>query len=733
MAFHFPSSPTVNQLYSAYGADFIYNGYAWVRLAVTSAGPTGPTGPAGATTIGTDGYGTAARAGIASITAEAARQFIFTAGYATAGDGGHGLYKRLQSAPSAPTNKAYARSTDRYRADGSTDATHGGYWALVPDAGQVQIEQFGGKADWTGTPGTSTDNYQPLLDAIAFTARTVTSVELFSYRINLGFGEYYFSQTIDIHTHTHICGMGRGGVEEGGTKLWFPSTQTCFIINQNNTTGDSTSGTGYGSGNCTVIEALSIQHYFASGAFSHLVEPSAFYGVHMRGVGSLINLWLARMSGTAVYISGFSGATGALEGAPNQWRVRDVTVHSATGHGLHVIGSDANAGFADGFATQTEVGGCGIYNESYFVNTYSGIHIAGYGNRGVRVGSVVGVSRIYQLIGGYGTTTPNTTTPGTNNRIWYDLGTYNGSANHDQRFPVWSATPTAPHSYHSPIWDSGGGSVYTGVYVENSTLFAHVPPPSMVINGTISMTMYSGYIFSTTGIVASRQGIGGYQTFIDGTPEFTANGANSWVAVGVPNETNGLGAGGGLGWLTSRRLSDVDGSWNWGFAGNSLDFKAPGGTSIWSIGTRYSTRAFGRTLGIPYKLGLFDPILEDVTNSTNGRILGMRVAQPADAGEYARGDRWYNANASAGGFEGWVVTTTGAIHNVVWSSGVGFDNNTWLKNSANRVYRYISGGTGISTSQPVHTSGTVTAADGAVWTWVADGPPVFKQFGTIAA
>lgn len=700
-------------------------------------GPTGPTGPIGPTGLqgltgpvaeGSGGLFFLSRAAVALAIIGGGINYVRTAGYAAYGDLGHGFYTRMASPPAATANKGYVQSAD------------GAWWKLVAEAGTVRIEQFGGKADWTGTPGTSTDNYQALRDAIDFTAYTITSVENFSYRIQWGFGRYYVSQTVDIHTHVHICGMGRGGPEAGGTVLYFPSTQTCFIVNQNNTSGDTGSGTGFGSGNISTIEALSMSHYYATGgwdALSHFAAPSTKYGVHMRAVANLINCYFEHMSGTGIYISGSSNSGGATEGAPNQWRIHDCVVHSAVGDGLHVTGADANAGYALNFSTQTQVGGCGIYNESYFVNNYMGCHISGYGNRGVRVGSVVGVSRIYQLIGGFGTTAPTTTTPGTNNHIWYDCGVYSAdaegsTANHDLRFPEWSSAPAYHFTYACPIWDSGGGSVYKGVYVENSTLLSHVPPPSLVINGTLSMTMYSGYIFSTSGMIGSRQGIGGYQAFIEGTPEYTANGANSWVAVGVPNESNGLGTGGGLGLLTFRRLSDGDVSWNWGFAGNSLNFQSPGG-KIWDITTRYTTRAFGRTLGVPYKLSFYDPILEDTNNSNNGRIIGVRDAQPATAGEYARGDRWFNCNASPGGFEGWVCTTTGAIHNVVWSSGVGVDGNTWLRNSANRVYRYVSGGTGVSTSEPVHTSGTVTSGDGTIWSWVANGPPVFKQFGSIAA
>jgi len=681
-----------------------------------------PRGYTGASTVEARYYVT--RAAIAGATIDVNIKTILTGGYDVEDHVGSGRYARMAVAPSDTTNPAYVRSLDRFTSTGATHATNGGWWQLVPHLGMVTIEQFGGKPDFNNVPASATDHL-PLVDyAIAYKARVLTAEADFPYRICFGLGRYWFSGTLEIHSYVHLWGMC---IDESlGSELCFPSTSTCIVIGQSNTVGESGSGTLQGDGGGTIIEGLAIRHHYSVGAFSHLVYSPA-HGIHSRAMFTLRNTHVLRIAGHGILIHGSSGAGGAEEGAPNAWKIRDCQAHSCGGHGLAVYGADSNAGSAVGFSTHTEVGGCGIYDASYFVNTYTGIHIAGYGNRGVTHGG-----RAYVLIGGAGTTAPNTTTPGDDNEVWYDIGA--DSSVNPAAFDPWDVAGIYD-MYRLPIWDSGGGRVYTGVYVEISVSPVHVPPPSIIHGGTIGSTIYSyGHAsMSSDGSLRNKGGAGGGVTFTPGTPEYIANGDSTYAVVGGRHETQGFGANGGIQFLQTRRLSDVDATWQWGFAGNAIEFKTPNGTLIWSIGTRFATRTFGRTLGVPYKLSLYEPIMEDITNSNNGRVLGNRSVQPTDAGEYGRGDRWFNINATPGGFEGWVVTTAGALHNTTWSSGVGVDGNTWLKNSANRIYRYISGGSGTSTSEPVHTSGTVTAGDGNVWTWVSDTSPVFKEFGSIAA
>jgi hypothetical protein len=52
MAINFPTSPTLNQEYSASGRTWKWNGKAW-QVVSAAYGPVGPTGPANTLTIGT--------------------------------------------------------------------------------------------------------------------------------------------------------------------------------------------------------------------------------------------------------------------------------------------------------------------------------------------------------------------------------------------------------------------------------------------------------------------------------------------------------------------------------------------------------------------------------------------------------------------------------------------------------------------------------------------------------
>jgi len=65
-------------------------------------------------------------------------------GYTSAGDGGGAAYTRVDSEPS---HAAKLRTSDRAISDGTTDATNGGWWEIVPDPGGIRPQQLGAAGD----------------------------------------------------------------------------------------------------------------------------------------------------------------------------------------------------------------------------------------------------------------------------------------------------------------------------------------------------------------------------------------------------------------------------------------------------------------------------------------------------------------------------------------------------------------------------------------------------------
>jgi hypothetical protein len=685
--------------------------------------PRGMTGPVGE---GSGGLFFESRAAAASATIGTGIKTVRTAGFASAGDGGHGLYKRLQIAPTLTTNPRYFRSTDRLRADFTTDATNGGWWELVIEAGAVRIEQFGGVNDGTPRATTGTDNVQPFRDALAIVTHTILSYPV-GPDILVGGGTYYISDTLEVRRGVRIRGIGRGHDDNGsGSNLQFANNKTGFLIQSTNTVG-AVSGVDWTfadqTGQGSIFEGLVLR-----GGGTDVTK----HGFHLRARATIRECSCFEFPGKAININASNGNP-TTNGNANQWRVQDCISKACVSGGLWVEGNDANAGVCDGFETSGG-GGAGVCDISGLGNAYHGLNIAGYGNGGVTYGG-----SNYQC----GTPDPAVaaaTTPGTNPDIWYELRPGTADAN----FPTWSATPTSPYILKVPIYCGGGSntSLFDGIYVEGGGTICDISQArTIAISGQTEFTRRSAYLKrdALAPSIFSQSGIGASRNYVSGTAAFTYNGGQQFAYVGrFDSDTAGLTI------LEHRRDSSEGGisyKWKYDDTSNNETWYGLGGPGsgyqpVFICTTLNTTRKFGRPFtGVPHKMVFNDFGIQDSSGGADMVLHSLRAAAPLAGtapGEYGQGSVIWNKAPTAGGTMGWVCTQTGVLADL-WVTGTNYGAGTYVVNSGGKYYKLTTDGPGNSTVQPTHGSGEVIGGDGYGWTWLSNVPAVWKTFGAIAA
>jgi hypothetical protein len=668
------------------------------------------TGDIGAA-VGGVGTGYSTKAAVEAATISNDVLTICTSGYTTAGDGGNGLYKRINATPfplwvtgtnytfeamfivnsagryyqlerdpgaGASTNEpvhttigetvqgadgygwthvrpnaGYIRSVDRYKADGTTDATHGGWWKLVPRGGVLSIECLGGVAD-APLPGgaTGTDNWPALNDALAFLAVRWpgTPGGSFTYTIKFGGGGYRFSAGFDLHVIAHITGTFNSGQSFGGTWLFFPNTVDPFIIGNSTTIGATgTGGSGRPEAAGSIIENLLI---WGGGGLSVFTDPDRCM-IKMRAQSTLRNLYLGGIPGRGVWIRGGGG-----DGNVNNWHVDNVYIHEAGSHYFHVEGSDANGGYCTGLVThgQGGRGGAGILETGGLgCNHYSGCQITGYGNTGVRHNG-----NLYMLID-FVSDIGGATEPGTDDTVWMYLWPLTTETL--AQFPVWVSLNE--YEVQSPVHCNSGSSVFMGMYIEAATIASHIIGGAMAIGGNIPITRYSNRFLPFSGEenakTAYSQAIGTRREHAPGSAEETAHGSSSTVLMGGYGEAEGLGATGGIDIFSHSRQAEFgDARYAFGYRGNDLKYYLTNTAQFWKISGVNTALTFGRSAPVPHILGFTDFAIGDATDSPDvtSRIYCIRATRPS-SGSHARGEWVWPQNPTTWGTAAWVCTVDG--------------------------------------------------------------------------
>lgn len=662
---------------------------------------TGVSGPANQNTFDTRSLALAA-------SIDPGISWVETKGFSAAGDGGHGLYRYRSTAPADVNNPAYFRSASLR------------WFELVSQGGVVRIEQFGGRGDWNGTTGT--DNLGPLNYAMAYDNFVPTAFALYTKRIWLGHGKYYFSDTLEVRRIAQVYGNGssRDAIGEGGpTKLFFPPNKTGIILQGRFLSGEDTID-GSLDGNAvggSVIEGVSL-HW--TGPSTDLTKS----GIKVRSQVTLRGIHIHDAPGNAIWIRGGSFSGG---GNANHCEIHDITVHSCGGHGLVTEGSDANGCTINNFETRPGVAKCGILEASGLGNNYSNLKLAGYG-----IGGVSYAGNRYQFII-TGSVATAADVPGVSGKwVYREPGGIAGE------WPAWDSSKTyGLESLHCPIFATGFSNLsrFFGYYIEDIGQLSHLDGPMIAQGGYGPFTRNSAVLGNDSRSLSNNCGFSGIRGFNPIDPGYAKHGGFVRIMMGGIASTGGGGVAEDMDLLliendTSGRMVATYGS-----GGAAIDFRWQNGPLVMRWHSPSNTIVYDRNSGPVNIVGFRDILLNEPAGGVGGAIImGLRYAVPTDPGEYHRGDRYLNGNPSPGGAEGWVCTTSGVISNAgTWTAGGVYSGGDIVVSSAGRYYRNKSFGAATAGNEPVHTSGTVTTGDGLHWAYLGNSAPVFHPFGSIAA
>ena len=115
--------------------------------------------------------------------------------------------------------------------------------------------------------------------------------------------------------------------------------------------------------------------------------------------------------------------------------------------------------------------------------------------------------------------------------------------------------------------------------------------------------------------------------------------------------------------------------------------------------------------------------------ASGSRKIDLGFDAPTE-GAFAQGERRFTSTPTPGGIDGWVCTQTGFM-GYVWAAGNVYFPPAYA--NAGNWYRMANQYGATSADPPVHTSGTVTGADGMAWEYLGTGDAVWKTFGLVGA
>jgi hypothetical protein len=263
-------------------------------------------------------------------------------------------------------------------------------------------------------------------------------------------------------------------------------------------------------------------------------------------------------------------------------------------------------------------------------------------------------------------------------------------------------------------------NVFLGCYSESGQPASSVIPPSMIVGGT-----HAAGVGSAPFLYAGNGGLYSSPNFGSGNIRIGVNQSNN-SDVGLTF----LDTAGFANWTFQK----TTGKWYYKWANSDA---SPNGFIFYD---RSATIANGYPRSLSGNNGAVG--ISDYYFGTSMKVRALSAAAPTD-GTFIQGDIFYNTSPTAGGFVGWVCTTSGTfgtLNSGATTGGITSGTNLLVVNSATGLtegcFITIAGVSGIKTVQSISglnitlTSNANATVSGAA---VAFSTAVFKTFGAISA
>lgn len=223
---------------------------------------------------------------------------------------------------------------------------------------------------------------------------------------------YCGTDTLRLKRYVRIVGSGTG--QAGGTpaKIKWAANTRGIEINRYNTLGDIVETTPTTAADGSILEGFSL----VGGGGED--TGSTAHGIHMRARATIHRMTVSNFAGNGINVTAASDQSGPGAGNANCFSIVDVRITNCLGHGLYIVGYDANAGHIQSVDASSNAL-WGIKDDSFLGCSFYTCHSASNGAKNGKTAYATYGGNTYHAVPVATLAQLQAVQPGTNSGVWY--------------------------------------------------------------------------------------------------------------------------------------------------------------------------------------------------------------------------------------------------------------------------------------------------------------------------